>query len=155
MLLTSTFSAQAGTVFATASGSGFLWYRLRLTVAEMNYATRRMVELKAPWISGDSPLNPRQHPAATTQQDLAARPRPAAPITCRRPQPDRCAARPQAPAQIHTLTSGMPACRAPSSRPEPALLAAAAAVLPGQARAADGPSSKPGHGGHSRDQRSH
>jgi hypothetical protein len=32
-----------------------LWYRLRLTVAEMNYATRRMVELQAPWISGDRP----------------------------------------------------------------------------------------------------
>jgi hypothetical protein len=31
----------------------FLWYRLRLTVAEMNYATRRMVELQAPWISED------------------------------------------------------------------------------------------------------
>ena len=30
-----------------------LWYRLRLTVAEMNYATRRMVELQAPWISED------------------------------------------------------------------------------------------------------
>lgn len=29
----------------------FLWYRLRLTVAEMNYATRRMVELQAPWIT--------------------------------------------------------------------------------------------------------
>ena len=26
-----------------------LWYRLRLTVAEMNYATRRMVELQIPW----------------------------------------------------------------------------------------------------------
>ena len=25
-----------------------LWYRLRLTVAEMNYATRRTVELQAP-----------------------------------------------------------------------------------------------------------
>ena len=62
-----------------------------------------------------------------------------------------------APAQIHTLTSGMPGCGAPSSRPEPALLAAAAAVLPDPARAADGPSSKPnpGHGGHSRDQRCH
>jgi len=37
-----------------------LWYRLRLTVAEMNYATRRiadprMVELQAPWIPGDHP----------------------------------------------------------------------------------------------------
>jgi hypothetical protein len=28
-----------------------LWYRLRLTVAEMNYATRRMVEVQAPWMS--------------------------------------------------------------------------------------------------------
>ena len=32
-----------------------LWYRLRLTVAEMNYATRRMVEVQAPWISDDRP----------------------------------------------------------------------------------------------------
>ena len=30
-----------------------LWYRLRLTVAEMNYATRRMVEVQAPWIADD------------------------------------------------------------------------------------------------------
>jgi hypothetical protein len=32
-----------------------LWYRLRLTVAEMNHATRRLVELQAPWISDDHP----------------------------------------------------------------------------------------------------
>jgi hypothetical protein len=32
-----------------------LWYRLRLTVAEMNYATRRTVELQAPWIADDHP----------------------------------------------------------------------------------------------------
>ena len=32
-----------------------LWYRLRLTVTEMNYATRRIVELQAPWISDDRP----------------------------------------------------------------------------------------------------
>jgi hypothetical protein len=32
-----------------------LWYRLRLTVAEMNYASRRMVELQAPWLSDDHP----------------------------------------------------------------------------------------------------
>ena len=32
-----------------------LWYRLRLTVAEMNYATRRTVEVQAPWIIGDRP----------------------------------------------------------------------------------------------------
>jgi hypothetical protein len=25
------------------------WHRFRLTVAEMNYATRRVVELQAPW----------------------------------------------------------------------------------------------------------
>jgi hypothetical protein len=33
-----------------------LWYRLRLTVAEMNYATRRIVELQAPWVSDDRHL---------------------------------------------------------------------------------------------------
>jgi hypothetical protein len=32
-----------------------LWYRLRLTVAEMNYATRRVVEVQARWIAGDRP----------------------------------------------------------------------------------------------------
>ena len=32
-----------------------LWYRLRLTVAEMNYATRRTVEVQAPWIARDRP----------------------------------------------------------------------------------------------------
>jgi len=32
----------------------FLWYRLRLTVAEMNYATRRMVELQCPAIEDPS-----------------------------------------------------------------------------------------------------
>jgi hypothetical protein len=32
-----------------------LWYRLRLTVAEMNYATRRTVEVQAPWITDDCP----------------------------------------------------------------------------------------------------
>lgn len=30
-----------------------LWYRLLLTVAEMNYAIRRIVELQAPWIADD------------------------------------------------------------------------------------------------------
>jgi hypothetical protein len=32
-----------------------LWYRLRLTAADMNYATRRVVEVQAPWIAGDRP----------------------------------------------------------------------------------------------------
>lgn len=32
-----------------------LWYRLRLTMAEMNYATRRTVEVQAPWITGERP----------------------------------------------------------------------------------------------------
>ena len=32
-----------------------LWYRLRLTIAEMNYATRRTVEVQAPWISDNPP----------------------------------------------------------------------------------------------------
>jgi len=31
----------------------FLWYRLRLTISEMNDATRRLVELQAPWISDE------------------------------------------------------------------------------------------------------
>jgi len=35
-----------------------LWYRLRLNVAEMNYATRRVVEVQAPWIAGDRPAEP-------------------------------------------------------------------------------------------------
>lgn len=30
-----------------------LWYRLRLTVAEMNYANQRMLELRAPWVTDD------------------------------------------------------------------------------------------------------
>ena len=37
-----------------------LWYRLRLTAAEMNYATRRMAELQAPWISADQSRQPRR-----------------------------------------------------------------------------------------------
>jgi len=34
-----------------------LWYRLRLTLAEINYANRRMLELQAPWISEDHRSN--------------------------------------------------------------------------------------------------
>jgi len=30
------------------------WLRLRLTISEMNYATRRMTEKQAPWIPQDS-----------------------------------------------------------------------------------------------------
>lgn len=33
----------------------FLWYRLRLTIAEMNYASRRLVELQASCIPDDPP----------------------------------------------------------------------------------------------------
>jgi hypothetical protein len=40
----------------------FLWYRLRLTIAEMNYATRRLVELQAPWISDDRWWTRGDHP---------------------------------------------------------------------------------------------
>ena len=36
-----------------------LWYRLRLTAA-MNYATRRMAEPQAPWISDDQSRRPRR-----------------------------------------------------------------------------------------------
>jgi hypothetical protein len=38
------------------------WYRLRLTVAEMNYASHRMIELQAPWISDDRPAAARPSP---------------------------------------------------------------------------------------------
>ena len=29
-----------------------LWYRLRLELADMNYASRRLVELQVPWAAG-------------------------------------------------------------------------------------------------------
>jgi hypothetical protein len=35
------------------SGLRRLWNRLCLTVQEMNYASRRIVEVQAPWISDD------------------------------------------------------------------------------------------------------
>ena len=47
----------------------FLWYRLRLTIAKMNYATRRMLELQAPWIShptGYLPTAPSEPVGAQT-----------------------------------------------------------------------------------------
>ena len=34
----------------------FLWYRLRLTVAEMNYATRRLAELQRPGYLTTTPV---------------------------------------------------------------------------------------------------
>ena len=37
----------------TPAGRGPLrgaWHRIRLTIQEMNYASRRVVELQAPWI---------------------------------------------------------------------------------------------------------
>ena len=38
---------------AASTGRGQLrsaWHRIRLTVQEMNYAARRVIELQAPWI---------------------------------------------------------------------------------------------------------
>jgi hypothetical protein len=47
-----------------------LWYRLRLTVAEMNYATRRTVEVQAPWITATAPAEPaRGRTPSTSNQD--------------------------------------------------------------------------------------
>ncbi len=43
---------QATTERAATSGRGRLWtgrHRIRVTVREMNYAARRVVELQAPW----------------------------------------------------------------------------------------------------------
>src|ERR1700745_2043103 len=38
-----------------------LWYRLRLTVAEMNYATRRAVEVQAPRLAADPSRGSRRN----------------------------------------------------------------------------------------------
>ena len=40
----------------------WFWYRLRLVIAEMNYATRRLVELQAPWVSDDRQWTRGDHP---------------------------------------------------------------------------------------------
>jgi len=37
-----------------------LWYRLRLTAAEMHDAARRMAKPQAPWISDDQSRQPRR-----------------------------------------------------------------------------------------------
>jgi hypothetical protein len=37
------------TASAGRAGRRTVWHRIRMTVAEMNYATRRLVELQAPW----------------------------------------------------------------------------------------------------------
>jgi len=37
------------TVSASTGRLHNAWHQIRLTVAEMNYATRRLVELQAPW----------------------------------------------------------------------------------------------------------
>jgi len=41
---------------ATAAGSGRLrgaWYRIRFAIQDMNYASRRVLELQAPWSVDD------------------------------------------------------------------------------------------------------
>jgi hypothetical protein len=40
---------QASTTEPIAPATRGLWHRIRLTVAEMNYAARRVVEVQAPW----------------------------------------------------------------------------------------------------------
>ena len=40
---------QASTTEPVASAVRGPWHRIRLTVQEMNYASRRVVELQAPW----------------------------------------------------------------------------------------------------------
>jgi hypothetical protein len=52
-LLTHDGTQATTTETAAPAGRGWLrgsWHRIRLTVAEMNYATRRVTELQAPWI---------------------------------------------------------------------------------------------------------
>ena len=39
----------------TATGRGRLhavWHRIRLAISELNYASRRIVEVQAPWTAG-------------------------------------------------------------------------------------------------------
>jgi hypothetical protein len=43
-----------------------LWYRLRLIVAEMNYATRRTVEVQAPWIAPTAPAESAEAKTGST-----------------------------------------------------------------------------------------
>jgi hypothetical protein len=45
-----------------------VWYRVRQAISEMNYSTRRLVELQAPWIcdgSAESGAHTRRTPATT------------------------------------------------------------------------------------------
>ena len=44
---------QASTTEPVASSVRGPWHRIRLIVAEMNYAARRVVELQAPWTVDD------------------------------------------------------------------------------------------------------
>ncbi len=49
---------QTRTTAPTAVGGGRLrsvWHRIRLTVQEMNYSARRIVEVQAPWIVDEKP----------------------------------------------------------------------------------------------------
>ncbi|MGO9780999.1 MAG: hypothetical protein ACLPQY_14705 [Streptosporangiaceae bacterium] len=49
---------QTRTTAPTAAGGGRLrsvWHRIRLTVQEMNYSARRIVEVQAPWIVDEKP----------------------------------------------------------------------------------------------------
>ncbi len=49
----------APTAAAAAAGGGGrlrnVWHRIRLTVQEMNYSARRIVEVQAPWIVDEKP----------------------------------------------------------------------------------------------------
>ncbi len=42
---------------ADAGGGRFrsVWHRIRLTIQEMNYSARRIVEVQAPWIVDEKP----------------------------------------------------------------------------------------------------
>jgi hypothetical protein len=51
--------AVAEPVVAEYSRPPSVWRRVRGAVAEMNYVSRRMVELQAPWIADNQPHQPR------------------------------------------------------------------------------------------------
>ena len=47
-----TVVTETGPVPAARGPFSVAWYRVREAIADMNYASRRVVELQAPWVAG-------------------------------------------------------------------------------------------------------
>ena len=92
-----------------------LWYRLRLTVAEMNYATRRVVEVQAPWMTGDRPTEPASKRAALAAGSPPCSPTPPASDGEHPPLSIASQPPPWPPPHIRPWRSRKPARRSPSA----------------------------------------